>query len=92
MLRPLYFKENFDFKLNELYVRREDGVKMLYSSKQTRCLYPDETEINTFLSEKLISSYMEFGKIFNLFRKLQTIIIVDFRVWRIRQDSDETTP
>lgn len=89
MLKPLYFRESIDFQLNELYIRREDGVKVLYKSEQTRCLYPDGTEVTTFLAEKLISSYMDFGISTISFRVSQTAINIAFRFRRSRQDCDK---
>lgn len=60
-LKPLYFKDTFDFELNELFVRREDGVKILYSTNQTRCLYPDGMEIKSNLYQHAIPSFGDFG-------------------------------
>lgn len=55
-LNEIYCRENFDYIYDENYIRREDGLKIIYNSDGTICMYPDGTKITTEFDEILLSN------------------------------------
>lgn len=60
-LKSLYVLENYDYIRGEQYVRREDGVRVVYSNNGSVCSYPDGTKITTNFNEILLPNDFEEG-------------------------------
>ena len=61
ILDKIMVRESFDYFTGEMFVRRQDDVKLMYSVKTVICVYPDGTIITTeTFGEKFIEDF-HFG-------------------------------